>query len=149
MSHRSLPLLAAIALYAGITCTWAGTATAADHWPEEIIDSMDGQRLVLFLPNSDITASPQWLPADGAPPPLTIAEAVAHLQKWMTSDPRYREVEIHEIKLTPIHDHEQEHRWYYLFQLRHADGGKRKAMYAAVLLNGKVVAAIAEPASLK
>jgi hypothetical protein len=149
MKRRSLPLLTAIALYAGISCAWAGTETGADHWPEEIIDSMDGQRLVVFLPNSDIAASPQWVPADGAPPPLTIAAAVAHLKKWMTGEPRYRGVEIHEIKLTPIRHHEREHRWYYLFQLRQRDGGRRKAMYAAVLLNGKVVPAIAEPSSIK
>jgi hypothetical protein len=149
MKRRSLPLLTAIALYAGISCAWAGTETGADHWPEEIIDSMDGQRLVVFLPNSDIAASPQWVPADGAPPPLTIAAAVAHLKKWMTGEPRYRGVEIHEIKLTPIRHHEREHRWYYLFQLRQPDGGRRKAMYAAVLLNGKVVPAIAEPSSIK
>ena len=72
-----------------------------------------------------------------------------HLKKWMASDPRYQGVEIHEIKLTPIRHHEQEHRWYYLFQLRPLDGGHRKAMYAAVLLNGKVVPAIAEPSSIK
>ena len=60
MKRWALPLLAAIALCAGVSFAWAGTATEADHWPEEIIDSMDGQRLVVFLPNSDISASPQW-----------------------------------------------------------------------------------------
>jgi hypothetical protein len=149
MSHRSLPLLTAIALFAGVSCAWVGTVAGSDLWPEEIIDSMDGQRLVVFLPDEDIAAGPQWLPAEGTPPPLNIAGAVAHLEKWMATDPRYREVEIHEIKLTPIRHHEQEHRWYYLFQLRHADGGRRKAIYAAVLFNGKVVPALAEPSSIK
>ena len=147
VGHRSLPVITAIALCAGVVCAWAGAAT--DLWPEEIIDSMDGQRLVVFLPNSDIATSPQWLPDEGAAPPLNIAGAVEHLKKWMASDPRYQGVEIHEIKLTPIRHHEQEHRWYYLFQLRPLDGGHRKAMYAAVLLNGKVVPAIAEPSSIK
>ncbi len=145
MKYRFLPMLTAIALYTGVTCA----GTGANLWPEEIIDSMDGRRLVLFLPNEDITASPQWLPADGAPPPLDIAGAMAQLKEWMAGDPRYRETEIHEIKLTPIRRHEKENRWYFLFQLRHSDGGKPKAIYAAVLLNGKVVPVIVEPASIK
>jgi len=149
MSHRSLPLLTAIALFAGVSCTWVGTVAGSDLWPEEIIDSMDGQRLVVFLPNADIAASPQWMPAEGVSPPLTIAEAIAHLTQWMTTDPRYQDDEIHEIKLTPIRHHEQEHRWYYLFQLRRPGDGARKAMYAAVLLNGKIVPAIVEPSSIK
>ena len=146
MSYRFLPLLAAIVLYAGVACTWAGAGT--DLWPEEVIDTMDDQRLVVFLPHEDIAASPKWLPAEGAPP-LNIAGAMAHLHKWMTDDPRYRETRIHEIELKPIQHHEKEHRWYYLFQLRRQGEGKRKAMYAAVLLNGKVVPAIVEPSSIK
>lgn len=145
MSHRPLPLLAALALCAGIT--HAGTDTTL--WPQEIIDTMDDQRLVVFLPNADIAASPEWLPEDGEAPPLTIAEAITHLKKWMAGGTRYRKAEIHEIELKPIHGHEHEHRWYYLFQLRRPTTGKRKSIYAAVLLNGKVVPVIAEPSSIK
>lgn len=145
VSHRSLPLLTAVALYAGIACAGSGAAL----WPQEIIDTMDDQRLVVFLPNADIAASPEWQPMEGTPPPLTIADAIAHLKKWMAGGPRYRNAEIHEIELKPIHGHEQEHRWYYLFQLRRPDTGKRKRIYAAVLLNGKVVPAIVEPSSIK
>lgn len=111
MSHRSLPPLTAIALCAGFSCAWAGAGTGSNLWPEEIIDSMDGKRLVVFLPNEHIVASPQWPPADGTPPPLTIAEAMVHLKKRMTGDARYRETVIHEIKLTPIQHHEKEHRF--------------------------------------
>jgi hypothetical protein len=141
-------MLTAIALYAGVSCAGADTGAGSGMWPEEIIDTMDDKRLVLFLPNEDIAASPQWLPAEGTPP-LNIAEAMAHLKKWMTDAPRYRKAEIHEIELKPIRHHEQEHRWYYLFQLRHPGGGQSKAIYAAVLLNGKVVPAIVEPSSIK
>ena len=149
MSHRSLSLVTAIALFLGVACVWADPRNGTDAWPEEVIDSMDGQRLAVFLPNKDIAASPQWLPGENATPPLTIAAAIEHLKEWMSKDARYQGVVIHEIKLTPIHNHEQEHRWYYLFQLRHPGDGRRKAMYAAVLLNGEVVPAIAEPSSIK
>ena len=93
MKRHSLPLLTALALYVGVACA----GTGSDLWPEEIIDSMDGKRLVVFLPNADILASPQWLPDEGAPPPLSITEAITDLKHWMASDPRYREDEIHEI----------------------------------------------------
>jgi len=145
MKHLYLPMLTAAALYTSVSCA----GTGADLWPQEIIDSMDGRRLVLFLPNEDIAASPQWSPADGAPPPLSIAGAMAQLREWMAGDPRYREAEIREIELKPIHQHEKENRWYYLFQLRRHDGDKRKFIYAAVLLNSKVVPVIVEPASIK
>jgi hypothetical protein len=150
MKYRYLPMLAGIALYTGALYSGVSCAgTGAELWPEEIIDSMDGRRLVLFLPNKDIADSPQWMPADGAAPPLNIAGAMAQLKEWMAGDPRYREAEIHEIKLQPIRQHEKENRWYYLFQLRRHDGDKRKVIYAAVLLNGKVVPVLVEPASIK
>lgn len=146
MNHRFLPMLAMIILSAGASCALAGTGS--DLWPEEIIDSMDGKRLVVFLPNADIVASPPWLPIEGAPP-LSIAAALGHLKQWMSGDSRYQGAEIHEIKLTPIRHHEQEHRWYYLIQLFHPDDRTRKAIYAAVLLNGEVVPVIVEPTSIK
>jgi hypothetical protein len=149
MKHRSLPMLTAMALCACVSCAKVADAGGgSDPWPEEIIDSMDDQRLVVFLPTQDIATSPQWLPADGAPP-LNIAGAVEQLKKWMASDPRYRGAEIHEIELKPIHHHEHEHRWYYLFQLRHPHAGRHNVLYGAVLLNGKVIPVLAEPSPIK
>ena len=124
----------------------AGSAQAG-HWPLEIYDVMDGKKIVVFLQDDDITASPQWLPTDG-PPPLTVADALQKLHAWMGKDSRLKGAWFHEMELKPIHGHEQEHRWYYLMQMQ-VEGGKPKYRYAVVLFNGKVVPAMVEPASYK
>ena len=131
-----------------LTTTLTPARAKAGLWPVEVFDVMDNQRIVVFLRDGDIAASPKWQPAEGGPP-LTIAGALEHVRQWIAEDPRLMGAEIYEIELKPIHGHEQEHRWYYLMQLRAVKDGKRKAFYAAVLLNGKVVPAIAEPAAIK
>lgn len=124
------------------------TAQAATrHFPLEIFDVLDDHRLVVFLRDNDIAASPQWRPGEGAPQ-LTIAEAIEQIRQHINEhDLRLQDAHLHEIELKPIHGHEQEHRWYYLLQMRVP--GKHKAYYFAVLFSGKVVPAIEEPMSIK
>lgn len=129
------------------TATWAKAA----NWPVEIFEIMDDQTLVIFLQEEDIAATPRWQPAKGGPP-LTVAQALDAARRWIGSHPRLHGARIDAIELKPIHDYEKEHRWYYLLQLHAIDDDdtvKVKAHYAAVLFSGKVVPAIAEPASTK
>ncbi len=144
MRYPLLPIL----LAAGLSILSTASQAKAGLWPVEIFDVMDNQRLVVFLHDEDIEASPAWQPADGGPP-LTIADVLEHTQAWIANDPRLSGAEVHEIELKPIHQHKQDHRWYYLVQLRTMHDGKSKTSYTAVLFNGKVVAAIAEPESYK
>jgi len=125
----------------------AGQA-GAGHWPVEIYDVMDNNKVVIFLRNEDITASPQWQPADGGPP-LTIAATLEHVKSWIEKDEQLKGAEVYEIELKPIQQHEQEHRWYYLVQLHGLRDGKPGDYYIAVLFNGKIVPAVVEPASIK
>ncbi len=136
-------------LLSGLLYINASARTDVNLWPHEIIDAMDGQRLVLFLRDADIAASPAWRPAEQAQPPMTIAEAIRLLNAWMTKDPRYQGAQVHEIELKPIHEHEQEDRWYFLFQLRKREGERIKARYVAVMFNGTIVPVIAEPEPIK
>jgi len=119
-----------------------------EHWPVEIFDVMDNQKLVIFIANEDIAASPQWQPAQGGPP-VSIAAALEQARSWIEHEPPLKGARIHEIELKLIHEHEHENRWYYLLQLRTEKDGKISAHYIAILFNGKIVPAIAEPASLK
>lgn len=137
-----------LAMAMAMTALGAAARPGSALWPVEIFDVMDGQRLVVFLHNEDIAASPVWQPTEGGPP-LTIAETLGHVEDWIAKDPRLAGAEIREIELKPIHEHEMEHRWYYLVQLHGVQNGRSKAFYAAVLFTGKVVPAIAEPASIK
>lgn len=136
-------------LFFGLIFSPLPPAFAGDtQWPVEIYDVMDNQKLVVFLANDDIAASPPWQPAQGGPP-VSIAAALEYASQWIEQDPRMKGARIHEIELKPIHEHENENRWYYLLQLRTGESGKRSAYYIAVLFNGKVVPAIVEPASYK
>lgn len=126
----------------------AAARTGSGLWPVEIFDVMDGQRLVVFLHNEDIAASRPWQPSEGGPP-LTIAEVLEHIKDWVVKDPRLTGAQVREIELKPIHEHEMEHRWYYLVQLHGTRNGRPKAFYAAVLFTGKIVPAMVEPASIK
>lgn len=118
------------------------------HFPLEIFDVLDDHRLVIFLRSEDIVASPPWTPGEGAPP-LTVAEVIVGIKRQIEQDVRLKGAEIHEFELKPIHGYDKENRWYYLVQLRTQGEHKPKAYYFAVLLSGKVVAAIEEPASIK
>lgn len=141
------PIILAAGLSALATLP-APSLAAGKVWPVEIFDVMDNQKLVLFLRDQDIVSSPSWQPADGAPP-LTIAEALKHIQSWIDKDPRLAGARVHELELKPIHEHHQQDRWYYLLQLRTEHDGEVVTSYAAVLMNGKVIAAIVEPDSYK
>ncbi len=116
--------------------------------PVEIFDVMDDQKLVIFLQDEDIAASPQWNPAEGGPP-FTIADALNHARQSIEKDPRLTQAEVYDIELKPIRDHKLKHRWYYLLHLRAMENGKPRNYFLAILLGGKVVPAIAEPASIK
>lgn len=145
MRHLSLILILGGLLFAGISQGASGISIRL----HEITDSMDGHRLVLFLRDTDITASPSWSPAEGDNPPMSIGEALTKLRDWTSKDSRYADLQIHEIKLTPIHEYENKLRWYYLIQVRPHKHAKGKPRYFAVMFNGAVVPAITEPESIK
>ena len=123
----------------------AGNAYAG-KWPIEIFERMDGKKIVVFLQDKDISDSPEWKPYENSPQ-LTIEEALRHLRSWLDNQGKINMV-VKEIDLKRIHGHEMENRWYYLVQLHDANS-KKETDYAAVLFNGKVAPAIAEPSSIK
>lgn len=136
-------------LFAGVLlpALYAGQAEAG-HWPVEIYDIMDNHKVVVFLRDEDIAASPRWQPVDGGPP-LTIAAMLEQVNHWIGKDAQLAGAEVYEIELKPIQQHKQEQRWYYLVQLHSLQDGKHVNHYVAVLFNGKVVPAVVEPASIK
>ncbi len=118
----------------------------AGKWPIEIFESMDGKKIVVFLEDKDVSDSPQWKPYEKAPQ-LTVDGALRRLRSWLENQGKINLV-VKEIDLKRIHGHEMENRWYYLVELHDAKS-KKKTDYAAVLFNGKVVPAIAEPSAIK
>jgi len=126
----------------------AANTVVADTWQMETFEYMDDQKIVVYVSESDIAANPEWQPEEGAPP-LTIGRLLEIVRISTATDPRLGEARISEIKLKQISHHEKQHRWYYLVKLKSGNGGRNAWHYIAVLLNGKVVQAIAEPLPIK
>ena len=102
---RYLPLLS---LLFSLFITPISTAFAGnEHWPVEIFDVMDNQKLVIFLANEDIVSSPQWRPVQGGPP-VSIAAVLEYTRSWIEQEPRLKDASVYEIELKPIHEHESE-----------------------------------------
>jgi hypothetical protein len=120
----------------------------ADQFPVEIIEYFNDTKVVVYVNESDIEKAPIWNPTKGAPP-LTIAMLIKDVQEWNSSAPDLAGMQIHEIELKPIRHHEKQDRWYYLVHLTGPKSKHSGRQYLAVLMNGKIVPAIREPASFK
>jgi|GEM_PF-932907 len=120
----------------------------AGQWPLEIFEVMDDKKIVVFLKDEEIAASPEWQPAEGAPP-LSIGSVLKTVGDWVEKDPRLAGSQVQELALKPIHGHEKEHRWYYLVRLHGKQDPRKTTHYLIVLLSGKVTPAIVEPMAIK
>ncbi len=122
-------------------------ASMAAPWPLEIIEHLDETKIVIYINESDIEQSPVWDPAQGAPA-FGLAELLQRIERWDRETDGMAGARIEKIELKPILHHEKKGRWYYLVQLGRSQGRKHHH-YLAVLMSGKAVAAIEEPASYK
>lgn len=120
----------------------------AVEFPVEIVDQFDNSRVVAYVNQGDVDKSPSWNPADGAPP-LTIGAMLKSLDNWIAEDSTLKGAEVSKIELKPIMNKEIEGRWYYLVKLTCKSTENPKVSYAAILMNGKVSAAIREPDPFK
>ncbi len=116
---------------------WAGT------FPLELIEQFDEARVVAFIDKAELENSPVWRPLD-QPPPLTVAAALERLAAFVRQrgeDPaklKVAEIELRQVKGMP-------NRWHYLVRTATPAGPR----FYAVLLNGRVVAAVREPEAVK
>lgn len=121
-------------------------ASVQSKWPIEIFDVMDNSKIIVFIKDDDINASPKWQPADGGPP-MSIEGVLQEVNKWVKADASLKDLDINEIELKPINHHKGH--WYYLVQLKSSIDYRQKPRFVAVLLSGKVVPAMVKPVSIK
>ncbi len=121
---------------------------SASPFPQVLIESFDDAKVVIYVNESDISNAPKWQPSDGAPP-LSVKNLIRDIKKWNTSNPEFANSTINEFELKPIVHHEKQNRWYYLVEMKTNKNGSSNTHYLAVLMNGKVLAAVKEPASYK
>lgn len=120
----------------------------ATEFPLEIIENFDSTKVVIYANESDIGKAPSWSPSEGEPP-LTIANLIINVQKWVAQDSNLTDAEILKIELKPIQHHDVKLHWYYLVQLRTQTDGQSKKHYLAAVMSGKILTAIKEPSSYK
>ncbi len=120
----------------------------ATQFPQVLIESFDDARVVIYVNESDISNTPDWQPSEGAPP-LSVKNLIKDIKKWNVSNPEFANSTINEFELKPIIHHEKQNRWYYLVQMKNNTKGTSDTHYLAVLMNGKVLSAVREPASYK
>ncbi len=142
---KQMKIYLALALAFATLLPNASWAKSTD-WPIEIFESMDNSKLIIFLKDADIAVSPEWQPATGAPP-MGIATVLTKVNQWIADDASLKGLGVNEIELKPINKHKRH--WYYLVKLKSLENLKQKPTYVAVLLSGKVVPAMVEPASIK
>jgi len=124
---------------------FSGSAQSYD-FPIEVFEYINNEKVVAFINEDDIDASTSWLPTEGAPP-VTIANVVSTIQKYIKPDPKLTNATFSEIELKRIPRHEKH--WHYLVKMKTGTGGQAHYHYFVVLMNGKIIPALREPESFK
>lgn len=127
------------------TLMLAGASLAAPL-PKEIMEQMDGTRVVAFLQDSDIRDNPHWQPLSG-PPPVTIEAVARKLQGYAATHPGLDDATLVQIELKQIPHHTDS--WHYLAMMNTHSQSRAKAHYFVVLMDGSIHPAIEEPASVR
>ncbi|RMG36880.1 MAG: hypothetical protein D6720_04200 [Gammaproteobacteria bacterium] len=129
-----------------LTTLLASTQAMAIEFPQEVIESIDGTRVVAFISQKDIDAAGTWEPLR-TPPPVTFSQALESVAAALakrgvpTASIRLASAELKEFPHQPGH-------WHYLIRLK--KGTDRSfPRFFVVLTSGKVVAAIMEPEAYK
>lgn len=123
----------------------AGQAFART-FPLEIIEYIDDTKVVAFVYEKDVQQSPAWKPAD-APPPLDIADVLLKMRDYTTAHPLLAGASFEEAELKRI-PHHPDH-WHYLVVMKIPGIDRPETHFFVMLMNGKVIPALKEPAPLK
>ena len=127
-------------LYLSSNSVWAF------QFPIEMIEGVDGARVVVNINKDDLDKEGQWAPFEGAPP-LTVAGVLDIMQAHMKRSPALSNASLKEIQLRPIPHHESI--WHYMVVMQTMKEGKPILHYYVVLMSGKLIPAILEPESYK
>ena len=109
----------------------------------EIIERFDDLRMVAFVDQANIDASPAWNPGV-SPIPLPVDEAIQSVKAFNKASDNAAAIEEIEIRKIPG----DEQHWHYLVKIADDRMTTKYSVYL-VLMTGKVVPAIIEPESYK
>jgi hypothetical protein len=112
----------------------------------ELLEYINGKKVVAFINEQDIDASADWHPFDDSPP-ISFTKLTSAVKEYINANEDLREAELSEIELRPI-PHRKE-KWHYVVTLKKKVDNEIHNEYLVVLMNGKVIPAFREPDSIK
>lgn len=124
---------------------FSGKALAFD-FPIEVTEYIDSTKIVAYINKNDINKKLQWAPFDG-PPPLSIADALQAVHKYIKLDVDFSNTSLTGIELKRIPHHEKS--WHYIVRIKYKTNGVMQPHFFIVLMDGKVISALKEPDSIK
>ena len=113
--------------------------------PIEIIEYIDNVKVVAFINKADIKKTSAWIPFKSKPP-LTVEKALAKVKLFLSKN-TLKSLTMREIELKRVPHHNKY--WHYLVKLSYKVNNQLQFHYFIVLMNGKVIAALKEPESIK
>jgi len=120
------------------------SAAKAYQLPVEVFEYIDDVKIVAFIDKNDIEAAKA---RDPSAPLLTIKGALAAVKKHITEhQPEIGKAKLEEITFRKLPNFPG--RWHYLVKLKNGDP-RMPYHYFVVLMNGKVIPAVKEIASVK
>ena len=114
--------------------------------PIEIIEYIDDVKVVANINKNDLNKKTQWIPFK-SPPPLSVADALQAVQKYIGSHGKISDIKLRGIELKRMSHHEMY--WHYLVKIIYQRGDKTQPHFFVVLMDGKVIPALQEPESIK
>ncbi len=118
----------------------------AFKFPIEMIEGVDGARIIVYFNEEDLEADVRWTPFEDEPP-VSVGEALAAVRTHVVKNASLGDVTLRDIQLRRIPHHNND--WHYMVVLQSQREGKPVPHYYAVLMTGKVIPAILEPESYK
>lgn len=124
----------------------ASNSVLAFQFPIEMIEGVDGARVIINIKKEDLDNDVRWVPFDGAPP-LAIKDVLDVVKTHQTETPTMKGATLKEIQLRRIPHHERN--WHYMVVMQTMNEDKPVLHYYVVLMSGKLIPAIHEPESYK
>ncbi len=122
------------------------SSVLAFKFPVEMIEGVDGARIVIYVGEGDIDSGAHWVPFEGAPP-LSLVKALATVREHLANIPAMRDATLKEVQLRQIPRRKAV--WHYMVVMQSMKDGKPVLHYYVVLMSGKFIPAIREPESYK
>ena len=122
------------------------SSVLAFKFPIEMIEGVDGARIVIYVGEGDIDSGAHWAPFEGAPP-LSLVKALATVREHLAKIPAMQDATLKEVQLRQIPRHKAV--WHYMVVMQSMKDGKPVLHYYVVLMSGKFIPAIREPESYK